>query len=240
MLTKNVQDGDPIVVPLLKDAERNAIVLPLDRAQGALESGDQIVVQGMGSKSEIVIVDTVQTDLTNNEVVVLLRTPLQEAYSTEQDARIIKHSTVGIGEIIGIRYEGDDGVHLERVGKSAFIEIGMPGDVAFQRVFDQLVDLQSAVSNRGKGAIEELSHALDSSIEHVTILQTQLGGKLNRADTLRNRLGDKKLALEQFLETVEQIDYSDAVVEYQIQLNLLTAMLQTGARTMSPSLFNFM
>ena len=78
MLTKNVQDGDPIVVPLLKDAERNAIVLPLDRAQGALESGDQIVVQGMGGKSEIVIVDTVQTDLTNNEAVVLLRTPLQE------------------------------------------------------------------------------------------------------------------------------------------------------------------
>ena len=103
-----------------------------------------------------------------------------------------------------------------------------------------MVDLQSAVSGRGKGAIEELSRALDSSIEHVTILQTQLGGKLNRADTLRNRLGDKKLALEQFLETVEQIDYSDAVVEYQIQLNLLTAMLQTGARTMSPSLFNFM
>jgi len=239
-LTKNVQDGDPIVVPLLKGAERNAIVLPLDRAQGALESGDQIVVQGMGGKSEIVIVDAVQTDLTNNEVVVLLRTPLQEAYSTEQDARVIKHSTVGIGEIIGIRYEGDDGVHLERVGKSAFMEIGMPGDVAFQRVFDQLVDLQGAVSNRGKGAIKELSHALDSSIEHVTILQTQLGGKLNRADTLRNRLGDKKLALEQFLETVEQIDYSDAVVEYQIQLNLLTAMLQTGARTMSPSLFNFM
>ena len=121
---------------------------------------------------------------------VLLRPPLQEANSTEQDARVIKHSTVGIGEIIGIRYEGDDGVQLERVGKSAFMEIGMPGDVAFQRVFDQLVDLLVAVSNRGKGAIEELSHALDSSIEHVTILHTQLGGKLNRADTLRNRLGD--------------------------------------------------
>jgi len=240
MLTKNTQDGDPVVVPLLKSAERNAIVLPLDRAQGALESGDQIVVQGMGGKSEIVIVDDVQTDLLKNEAVVLLRTPLQEAYSAEQDARVIKHTTVGIGEIIGIRYEGDDGVQLERVGKSAFLEIGMPGDVAFQRVFDQLVDLQAAVGNSGKGAIEELSHAIDSSIEHVTILQTQLGGKLNRADTLRNRLGDKKLALEQFLETVEQIDYSDAVVDYQIQLNLLTAMLQTGARTMSPSLFNFM
>ncbi len=240
MLTKNTQDGDPVVVPLLKSAERNAIVLPLDRAQGALESGDQIVVQGMGGKSEIVIVDDVQTDLLKNEAVVLLRTPLQEAYSAEQDARVIKQTTVGIGEIIGIRYEGDDGVQLERVGKSAFLEIGMPGDVAFQRVFDQLVDLQAAVGNSGKGAIEELSHAIDSSIEHVTILQTQLGGKLNRADTLRNRLGDKKLALEQFLETVEQIDYSDAVVDYQIQLNLLTAMLQTGARTMSPSLFNFM
>ena len=74
----------------------------------------------------------------------------------------------------------------------------------------------------------------------LTILQTQVGGKLNRADTLRNRLSDKNLALEQFLETVEQVDYSDAVVEYQIQLNMLTAMLQTGARTMSPSLFNFM
>merc|ERR1712098_309813 len=127
--------------------------LPLDRAQGALESGDQIVVQGMGGKSEIVIVDDVQTDLLKNEAVVLLRTPLQEAYSAEQDARVIKHTTVGIGEIIGIRYEGDDGVQLERVGKSAFLEIGMPGDVAFQRVFDQLVDLQSAVGNSGKGAI---------------------------------------------------------------------------------------
>merc|ERR1712098_250298 len=93
------QDGDPIVVPLLKSAERNAIVLPLDRAQGALESGDQIVVQGMGGKSEIVIVDDVQTDLLKNEAVVLLRTPLQEAYSAEQDARVIKHTTVGIGEI---------------------------------------------------------------------------------------------------------------------------------------------
>ncbi len=230
----------PLLVPLLKSAERRSVVLPLDRVQGALESGDQIVVQGMGGMSEIALVEAVQTDLTKNEAIVLLKTPLQNTYSAELDARVIKHTSVGIGDIVGVGYQGDEGVHLERVGKSAFVEVGMPGDVAFQRVFDQLIDLQSAVSNHGKGAIEELSRAMESSIEHITILQTQVGGKLNRVDTLRNRLSDKKLALEQFLETIEQVDYSDAVVEYQIQLNMLTAMLQTGARTMSPSLFNFM
>ena len=249
VLTKPKVDGEKadiesedatVAVPLLKSAERRAVVLPLDRVQGALEAGDQIVVQGMGGVSEIALVETVQTDLTKNEAVVLLKTPLQNTYDAGLDARVIKHTSVGIGDIVGISYQGDEGVHLERVGKSSFIEVGMPGDVAFQRVFDQLVDLQAAVRNQGKGAIEELSNAMESSIEHITILQTQVGGKLNRADTLRNRLSDKNLALEQFLETVEQVDYSDAVVEYQIQLNMLTAMLQTGARTMSPSLFNFM
>ena len=109
-----------VAVPLLKSAERRAVVLPLDQVQGALEAGDQIVVQGMGGVSEIALVEAVQTDLTKNEAVVLLKTPLQNTYDAELDARVIKHTSVGIGDIVGISYQGDEGVHLERVGKSSF------------------------------------------------------------------------------------------------------------------------
>jgi hypothetical protein len=96
---------------LLKSAERRSVVLPLDRVQGALESGDQIVVQGMGGVSEIALIEDVQTDLTKNEAVVLLKTPLQNTYSAGLDARVRKHTSIGIGDIVGISYQGDEGVH---------------------------------------------------------------------------------------------------------------------------------
>ena len=217
----------------------NRIVLSLDEARGNIEPGDIIRIAD-NNNFEDAIVESVETVLRDNQVIVTLTRPLQENFLRTEDAKITKTINVGQGEITSIRYIGDRGVHEERVGRTAFIPTTTPGDIAFQRVFEQLLRFRDALRSGGLEGVDQLTRNLEDSTDHIAQLQTEAGTKIQRLNTLRTRLGDSTLALQNFMQQIEQVSISDAVIDFQTQETILNATLSTGARVLIPSLFNFL
>ena len=224
-------DGS-IVTPLTKDAAVGSLVLPLDQVQNTIEAGQQIRVQDVDGGEDI-IVESVETDILENRAVIRLRHSLQRSYSVERGAAVLKNEDVGIGDIIGVRYVGDNGTKQERVGRNSFIPTGVPGSIVFQRVFDNLIDLRDAVRNGGMGPIGEVASKLERTTEQITVHQTEAGARIDRLHVMRSRLEDQILGLKGFLQKVEEIDMTTALVEYQTQQALLSASLSTGSQLMS-------
>lgn len=224
-------DGS-IVTPLTKDAAVGSLVLPLDQVQNTIEAGQQIRVQDVDGGEDI-IVESVETDILENRAVIRLRHSLQRSYSVERGAAVLKNEDVGIGDIIGVRYVGDNGTKQERVGRNSFIPTGVPGSIVFQRVFDHLIELRDAVRNGGMGPIGEVASKLERTTEQITVHQTEAGARIDRLHVMRSRLEDQILGLKGFLQKVEEIDMTTALVEYQTQQALLSASLSTGSQLMS-------
>ena len=224
-------DGS-IVTPLTKDAAVGSLVLPLDQVQNTIEAGQQIRVQDVDGGEDI-IVESVETDILENRAVIRLRHSLQRSYSVDRGAEVLKNEDVGIGDIIGVRYVGDNGTKQERVGRNSFVPTGVPGSIVFQRVFDHLIELRDAVRNGGMGPIGEVASKLERTTEQITVHQTEAGARIDRLHVMRSRLEDQILGLKGFLQKVEEIDMTTALVEYQTQQALLSASLSTGSQLMS-------
>ena len=224
-------DGS-IVTSLTRDAAVGSLVLPLDQVQNTIESGQVIRVQDVDGGEDI-LVESVETDILENRAVIRLRHSLQRSYSVDRGAEVFKNEDVGIGDIIGVRYIGDNGTKQERVGRNSFVPTGVPGSIVFQRVFDHLIELRDAVRNGGMGPIGQVAGKLEHTTEHVTVRQTEVGARINRLHVMRSRLEDQVIGLKGFLQKVEEIDMTTALIEYQTQQALLSASLSTGSQLMS-------
>jgi flagellin-like hook-associated protein FlgL len=227
-----------VEIPVLRDILRNRITLSLGDARGVMEPNDIIRIADNDGFEEA-IVENVETNAYLNEITVSLTRPLLNNYSTVGDAKAAKAFDVEQGEITSVQYAGDRGIHQERVGRTTFIPMTTPGDIAFERVFDQLLRLRDALRSSGLEEVEKLIENLGDSTDHIAQLQTESGAKIQRINTLRIRLEDSSLALQNFLQQIEQLNLTDAVIDFQTQETILNATLSTGARVLTTSLFNF-
>jgi flagellin-like hook-associated protein FlgL len=224
-------DGS-IVTPLTRDAAVGSLVLPLEQVLNTIESGQLIRIQDVDGGEDI-LVESVETDILENRAVIRLKHSLQRSYSIARGAEVLKNEEVGIGDIIGVRYTGDNGTKQERVGRNSFVPTGVPGSIVFQRVFDHLIDLRNAVRNGGMGPIGHVTRMLEHTTVQVTVHQTEVGARINRLHTMRSRLEDQIMGLKGFLQKVEEIDMTTALIEYQTQQALLSASLSTGSQLMA-------
>ena len=224
-------DGS-IVTPLTRDAAVGSLVLPLEQVLNTIESGQLIRIQDVDGGEDI-LVESVETDILENRAVIRLKHSLQRSYSIARGAEVLKNEEIGIGDIIGVRYTGDNGTKQERVGRNSFVPTGVPGSIVFQRVFDHLIDLRNAVRNGGMGPIGHVTRMLEHTTVQVTVHQTEVGARINRLHTMRSRLEDQIMGLKGFLQKVEEIDMTTALIEYQTQQALLSASLSTGSQLMA-------
>ena len=93
--------------------------------------------------------------------------------------------------------------------------------------------MRDAVRNGGMGPIGQVAGKLEHTTEHVTVRQTEVGARINRLHVMRSRLEDQVIGLKGFLQKVEEIDMTTALIEYQTQQALLSASLSTGSQLMS-------
>ncbi len=81
---------------------------------------------------------------------------------------------------------------------------------------------------------------LDQGMEKITSIRAGIGARLNNLETLNEVNGDFKLQLQSTLSDTQDLDFSEAISRFNLQLTSLQAAQQAYIRTSGLSLFQYL
>jgi flagellar hook-associated protein 3 FlgL len=135
------------------------------------------------------------------------------------------------------------GVAQRLVGEDERLAVNTPsGDVFGDDLsgFGDLIALRDALRAGDRTAVAALSPQLDADLQRVSIAQSMNGVLTQRIDNLETRLGSDATALETARSAAEDIDVTQAVVEYQEEQAVLEAALKMTSQLLELSLAQVM
>lgn len=104
-------------------------------------------------------------------------------------------------------------------------------------VQELIVDLRSG--NLEKISGEDIAK-LDTAIDEVLKVRSQVGAKTNRLENSLSRFNDFKLSLKELLSKNEDIDLAEVVMHLKEQKSVYEAALAAGAQVIQPTLLQFL
>ncbi|MEK4734127.1 flagellar hook-associated protein FlgL [Paenibacillus sp. FSL L8-0641] len=81
---------------------------------------------------------------------------------------------------------------------------------------------------------------IDSRVEKMLKVRSEMGAKSNRVELMQSRLSDLKVNLTDLQSKTEDADYAELLMNSKIQENIYNASLSAGAKIISASLVDFL
>lgn len=139
----------------------------------------------------------------------------------------------------------DMGIYYLNVSPSVTVEVSIPGEKVFgeagaaDNIFKLFDDIAQQLQDNEQS---ELSGSLDDiglAIERISFNLAEVGARMNRFELIENRIGDEKVSITTLRSSVADVDMADAVIQLQLQQNVLQASLSVGAKVMQMSLLDY-
>ena len=143
--------------------------------------------------------------------------------------------------------DGIDGMIDREIGMGIRESINVGGTELFQQdgqgdvsdMFQQLITLRDACLNNQVDEIGPQIEYLTDSIDHLNFHRASIGERVNYMQRTLEQLQADNVGLTEGLETVEDVDLPDAVMNFELEKNAYTVALQTGGEILQLSLLNF-
>lgn len=132
---------------------------------------------------------------------------------------------IGVGVKIGVNVTGN-----QVFGSAA------DGDNAFK----VLQDFQNALAAGDTSQISTLIGSIDSRLNKVLNVRSDIGAKSNRIDLASNRLKDINTNLQNLQSKTEDADVAEVITNLKMSENVYQASLSTGAQIIRPSLVDYL
>ncbi|PYE50648.1 flagellar hook-associated protein FlgL [Paenibacillus barcinonensis] len=132
------------------------------------------------------------------------------------------------------------------VGESVQLPINVTGNEVFGSETEEdnlFVVLNNIIDALKDGDQKELSKQLgtiDSRMDKMLAIRSEIGAKTNRIDLMMGRLDDLGVNLTDLQAKVEDADYAELIMKSKIQENIYNASLSAGSKIISPSLVDFL
>ncbi len=143
-----------------------------------------------------------------------------------------------------VQYQGNSEQRYIDVGFGARINLNVPGTSVFfmggKNLFEVLADLRDALQEGNTKQLNDLINQLDRFYERVDVVRTEIGAKIQRAQTVKDRLDNATQSLSELLAHEEDVDMTEVLTRYRLYENVLMATMASGARLLNLSLLNFM
>lgn len=122
--------------------------------------------------------------------------------------------------------------------------IEVPANVSAESLFDNagvnLFDtLGTLISNLGSGGPIQLDQ-IDKGIDQLLTTSAETGARLNRVESIENRVQDTNLALQSMLSSIEDVDYAETITKLKSEESVYQASLAASAKIIQPSLMDFL
>jgi len=166
---------------------------------------------------------------------------------------------------VNATYAGDAGVRAINIAPGSTVNTRFPGEDVFGQgsgatgqlnVFEALAVLSAGLRGNASAAITSLTNngtavtqddainismqALDSNLENVRSVRTDLGVRMSRVDDQQSLNENFNVRLQDTLSGLEDLDYTKAITEMNLQMVALEAAQKAYTKTQSLSLFNYL
>ncbi|UOK63221.1 flagellar hook-associated protein FlgL [Paenibacillus sp. FSL k6-2145] len=132
------------------------------------------------------------------------------------------------------------------VGESVQLPINVNGNEVFgtgteeDNLFVTVNNIMKALTEGDTEALSKQLDNIDTRMNKMLAIRSELGAKTNRVDLMMGRLDDLNINLTDLQAKVEDADYAELAMKSKIQENIYNASLSAGAKIISPSLVDFL
>ena len=144
------------------------------------------------------------------------------------------------GATSGAVYAGDANVLQRAVADGVTIPVSVTGGALFSPLLAAVSSLASAVRSNDGAALRTAQNSLDAGRNTLSDQHALLGSNMARLESARSRLQEEGLTLAKLHSTVMDADLAAATMQFKQAEFSLQAALQVTARSMPPSLFDFL
>ncbi|RMD79458.1 MAG: flagellar hook-associated protein 3 [Gammaproteobacteria bacterium] len=143
-------------------------------------------------------------------------------------------------------YLGDAGAREVQVGPARRIRVGDSGRAVFVEVPGLGTDLFTALRvtadtlQLGQPPAAAALDQLDRMLDHLSTVRASVGGRLNGLDAQERSNADALLRYREVLSKTEDLDFAQAVSDFQLRLAALQAAQASFARIQGLSLFRYL
>ncbi len=136
-------------------------------------------------------------------------------------------------------------VQVRDSGEGVFLNIGGSSSTMFEGIQNIIVALLTPQTDAASIAAFNTSmetglNDLDASLEQTSRMRVQIGTRLSAIDQQQEINADFKLQLQTVVSDTRDLDYAEAISQFNLQLTSLQAAQQTYVRVQGLSLFNFL
>lgn len=142
-----------------------------------------------------------------------------------------------------VDYAGNLDAFQVEVGPNSTVEVNQDGYTLFKKqvdVFDAMIQLRDALRDNDPTKVAELIDTVDTAQRHANDLQGSMGGKIQRLELSRTQLESSRIYQKELISQAEDADFTEVISQMQLTQVALEAGLQSAARTITPSLLDFL
>lgn len=148
-----------------------------------------------------------------------------------------------------IVYAGDSNTISVDVGPSRSVGINVPGDTLFlgpggqgsaTDIFQQVTAFRDAVNTNNLPAMQTAITNIGTIFDRVGVVTTDIGGRQNSLLQLKDTLEGFNITLQGIQNSVEDLDYPKAAVDFTAAQTAQSATLSTLAKVNSKNLFDYL
>lgn len=107
-----------------------------------------------------------------------------------------------------------------------------------RNIFETLLQMASALESNEQ--VDRYLNDITEAMDHVSVIHSSVGARLNAIDEQNEVNADIQLALENHLSDVEDLDYTEAISRFNLQTIALQAAQQAYVKVQGLSLFNYL
>ncbi len=142
-----------------------------------------------------------------------------------------------------VDYTGNLDAFQVQVGPNSSVAVNQDGYALFKEqtdVFDSMIQLRDALKANDSNKVAQLIDKVDASQRHANDLQGSMGGRIQRLELSRTQLEAGRVYQKDLISQAEDADFTETIANMQLTQVALEAGLQSAARTITPSLLDFL
>lgn len=158
-------------------------------------------------------------------------------------AEVYSVTRVG-GDIATVTFNGNTEDIAVAVSQRAKVSINESGSRAFDgavNLFDTLITIRDDLLAGNQADLQTAQLAnLDIALEQVLLSQARIGSVENRLEQVSAGTEDFVIQLRKLLSDKVDVDFAEAIIDFNAQTNAFQAALNATARILQPSLLDFL
>ncbi len=139
-----------------------------------------------------------------------------------------------------VTYSGDSVAIARQINSRSSVTVNIPGDTALGQVFSAVIALRDALTSGSSTSVSSTLADVDSAMDSVISVRSQVGARMNRVGSEKERLESLKLNIAGLLSKVQDVDMTEAISAFAVQQNVYQAALAAGAKAILPSLLDYL